>query len=132
MVYCNYKGENDMKFLESLVDAKSAELKDSNGKINQTDRNALRNTLLDALRYDLNAVMTADGAVIEFEHEYWGSLCVEVSLKMKDPEYDIVEAEEEYIHKQEAAELKKALAQKRSDERSSKAEALKSVKRAAK
>lgn len=117
-----------MKFMDVLTEAYKAELKDTSGKINQTDRNALRNRLMDALAEDLSAVMTADGAVVEFEHEYWGSLCVEVSLKMKDPNFDLDTAVEEYQEKQDAAEAKKAEAVKRAAERAAKSDALKAAK----
>ena len=117
-----------MRFTELLSNAYNAELKDSNGKINQTDRNALRNELLTALAEDLAAVMTNDGAVLEFEHDYWGSLCVEISLKMKDPNFDLDGAEAEYAEKIAASEVKKAETAKRAAERQAKTEALKAAR----
>lgn len=117
-----------MKFIDLLANAYSAELKDSSGKINQTDRNALRNQLLHALAEDLKAVMTSEGAVVEFEHEYWGSLCVEISLKMKDPEYDLDTAVAEYNEKLDVQEQKKVASAKRAAERAAKSAALKEAK----
>ena len=115
-------------FQKALADAKVMELRDSNGKLNQTDRNALRNILMEALVADLNAVLTADGAIVEFEHDYWGSLAVEVSLKMKDPNYDIDTAAAEYDAKVAKAEAKKAEAAAKATERKAKADALKEAK----
>ena len=115
-------------FEKALADAKIVELRDSNGKLNQTDRNQLRNRLLDALVADLNAVLTADGAIVEFEHDYWGSLAVEVSLKMKDPNYDVDTAKEEYENKVAKAEAKKEQAAAKAAERQAKADALKAAK----
>lgn len=117
-----------MKLNELLANSSTVELKDSNGKINQTDRNTLRNALLNALCEDLNGVMTADGIILEFEHEYWGSLCVEVSLKMKDPNFDLDTAVEEYNEKLLAQETKKIEAMKRAAERQAKADATKGTK----
>jgi hypothetical protein len=128
MIYLNYKGETDMKFLESLTKAKTTDLRESNGKINQTDRNALRNILIDALCQDIGAVMTSDGAVIEFEHDYWGSLCIEVTLKMKDPNFDLDTARQEYEDRLEMAEAKKLESAKRAAERAAKTNAVKSTK----
>ena len=112
-------------FTNALLEARNAELKDSNDKVNQTDRNALRNALMAALTKDLNAISTIDGAIVEFKHEYWGTLCVEVSLKMKDPNFDLVTAEAEYIEKQKKALAKKADAEAKAAERKIKADALK-------
>lgn len=105
-----------------LASAKSLPLRDSNGKINQTDRNALRNRLLEALALDLNAVLTADGAIVEFEHDYWGALYVEIPLKMKDPDFDLTVAEAEYTEKIAKAEAKKAEAVVKAAERAAKKE----------
>lgn len=116
------------KFQELLTEAYKSELRDSNGKLNQTDRNTLRNELMEALAEDLNAVMTVDGAIVEFEHEYWGSLAVEVSVKMKDPNYDTEAAADEYAEKVAAAEAKKAEVLKRAAERQAKSEALKAAR----
>lgn len=120
------------KFNEVLAEAFNAQLRESNGKLNQTDRNTLRNELMEALAEDLNAVMTVDGAIIEFEHEYWGSLAVEVSVKMKDPNYDTEAAADEYAEKVAAAEAKKAEVLKRAAERQAKSEALKATREAKK
>lgn len=102
-----------MQFLQLLEESVNAQLRESNGKVNQTDRNNLRAQLMNALAADLDAVMTVDGAILEFEHEYWGSLCVEVNLKMKDPEYDIETAREEYEAKLAKAEARRLEAEKR-------------------
>ena len=109
------------QFQTILSNSKDAQLRESNGKINQSDRNALRNVLLAALVEDLGAVMTVDGAIVEFEHDYWGSLAVEVSVKMKDPNYDIETAHQEYVDKLAKAEAKRLEAQRKADERAAKA-----------
>ena len=116
-----------MKIHEQLDIAYNAPLRDSDDKINQTDRNALRSTLLHALCEDLGATMTVDGAVLSFEHEYWGRLSVEVSLKMKDPEYDVEAAAQEYQSKLRAAEEKRIAAMKKAAERETKRKATKKV-----
>lgn len=120
------------KFQELLNASYNAQLRDSNGKLNQTDRNTLRNQLMQVLADDLNATVTVDGAIIEFEHEYWGSLAVEISVKMKDPNYDADAARDEYVAKQEAAEAKRVEAAKRAAERKVKSEALKASREARK
>lgn len=107
-------------FEKALAEAKTTQLRDSAGKVNQTDRNALRNRLMDAITADLNAVLTVDGAIVEFEHEYWGSLAVEVSIKMKDPNYDIDTAAAEYQEKVVKAAAKKAEVEAKAAERAAK------------
>ena len=114
-----------MKLHEQLELAFNAQLRDSEGKLNQTDRNALRAVLLNALCEDLGATMTADGVVLSFEHDYWGSLCVEVSLKMKDPEYDVIAAKQEYESKLKEAARKREAAMKKAAERETKRKATK-------
>ena len=115
-------------FEQVLAEAHNSQLRDSAGKVNQTDRNALRNRLMAALATDLNAVMTVDGAIVEFSHDYWGSLAVEVSIKMKDPNYDIDTAHDEYVEKIEKADARKAEAERKALERQAKSEALKQAK----
>ena len=117
-----------MKFTEVLTEAYLTPLKESNGKINQTDRNALRNELLHALASDLDATMTSEGAVVSFAHEYWGELCVEITLKMKDPNFDLPTAEQEYVDKLNEQEDKKLESAKRAAERLAKSEATKRAK----
>jgi hypothetical protein len=90
-----------LKFHEALANAKTAQLRDSNGKLNQTDRNTLRAAILNALLEDLGGVMTSDGIVLEIEHEYWGSLLGEVTFKFKSIDFDLDGAVEEYQAKQE-------------------------------
>jgi len=89
-----------LKFHEALANAKTAQLRDSNGKLNQTDRNVLRAAILEALLEDLGGNMTSDGIVLEIEHEYWGSLFGEVTFKFKANDYDLDGAIEEYNEKQ--------------------------------
>lgn len=107
-------------FEQVLADAVNTELRDSAGKVNQTDRNNLRNQLMAALASDLNAIMTADGAIVEFPHPYWGSLAVEISVKMKDPNYDTDTAHQEYVAKVKKAENKKAESERKAAERATK------------
>lgn len=116
------------KFAQALAEAKTAQLRDSNGKVNQGDRNALRSVLLTALIEDLGATITADGAIVEFEHDYWGSLAVEVSFKMKDPNFDIDTAHQEYIEKVEKARVREQEKLIKAQEREAKAAALKEVR----
>ena len=114
-----------MKLHKTIEDSFSCQLRDSDGKINQTDRNHLRSQLLTALCEDLGAVMTADGAILTFPHEYWGSLAIEVNLKMKDPEYDTEAAVSEHEEKLRVAEAKKIEAMKKATERETKRKATK-------
>ena len=113
------------KFDETLAEAYKAQLRDSNGKFNQTDRNNLRATLMEALRDDLGGYMTSDGIVLEVEHEEWGSVYVEVNLKMKDPEYDITAAVEEHQEKVAKAEARRIVAETKAREAAIKKEATK-------
>jgi RecA-family ATPase len=116
------------KFAQALADAKTAQLRDSNGKVNQSDRNALRAILMAALTEDLNAVMTSEGAVVGFEHEYWGQLFVEVPLKMKDADFDVETAQQEYADKVEKAESREQEKLAKARERDAKAAALKEAR----
>lgn len=110
-------------FEQVLIDAVNTQLRDSAGKVNQTDRNALRNRLMTALATDLNAVMTTDGAIVEFPHEYWGSLAVEISVKMKDPNYDLETEHKVYLEKVEKAEAKRKESERKAVERATKVKA---------
>ena len=116
------------KFAEVLTEAKTAQLRESNGKVNQGDRNALRAKLMLALIEDLDATMTSEGAVVEFEHDYWGSLFVEIPLKMKDPDFDLDTAHQEYLNKVEKASLKEQDKLAKAAEREAKSAALKDVR----
>jgi hypothetical protein len=113
------------KFDETLAEAYNAQLRESNGKFNQTDRNNLRAKFMDALLADLGGHMTGDGIVMEVEHEYWGSIYIEVNLKMKDPEYDLDAAVEEYQSKLAKAEEKRKAAEIKANEAAIKREATK-------
>ena len=93
-------------FQKALLEARTFELRESNGKINQTDRNNLRAKLMAALQQDIEGIFTVDGLILPFGHEYWGELHLEVSLKMKDPEYDLDTAVQEYEEKQAKADAK--------------------------
>lgn len=120
------------KFNELLESSYSAQLRESNGKVNQTDRNALRNALMEALAADLEAIMTTDGAIVEMQHEEWGRICLEVSIKVKDPEYDPELAQEEYNLKQEAKAAKALEVEKRAAERKAKSDAIAATREAKK
>ena len=113
------------KFDEMLAEAYKAQLRDSDGKFNQTDRNNLRAQLMGALRDDLGGYMTSDGIVLEVEHEEWGSVYVEVNLKMKDPDYDIEASVAEYQEKVEKAAAKRKAAEAKAKEAALKKEATK-------
>ena len=118
------------KFDNALAEAYKAQLRDSNGKFNQTDRNNLRAVLMDALRDDLGGYMTSDGIVLEVEHEEWGSVYVEVNLKMKDTEYDIVAAVNEHQEKVDKAAAKRKAAEIKAAEAAIKKEATKKPQKA--
>ena len=113
------------KFDETLAEAYNAQLRESNGKFNQTDRNNLRAKFMDALLADLGGHMTGDGIVMEVEHEYWGSIYIEVNLKMKDPEYDLDAAVEEHQEKVAKAEARRIVAEAKAREAAIKREATK-------
>lgn len=117
-----------VNFDEALVHAYTATLRDSNGKINQTDRNNLRKQLLDALIRDISGVMTSDGIIHEVEHEYWGSVFVELSIKIKDVDYDLNTAVDEYQEKLSKAETRRMEAERRSRERAEKSAAIRASK----
>lgn len=108
-------------FQKALLEAANFELRESNGKINQTDRNNLRAKLMAALQQDLaDAVFTADGLILPFGHEEWGELHLEISIKMKDPEYDMYTARAEYEEKLAKAEAKRIEAEKKAAARAAK------------
>ena len=112
-------------FKQALLDARTAELKESNGKINQTDRNNLRNKLMEALTKDIEGELIAEGGIVEIDHEFWGGLYLEVSVKIKDVEFDLETALQEYHDKVQKAEHKKAEIAKRAAERAEKTAATK-------
>lgn len=107
-------------FQKALLDAYNFELRDSNGKINQTDRNNLRANLMAALQADIEGIFTVDGLILPFAHIYWGQLNLEISVKMKDPEYDLDTAIEEYEEKMAKAEAKRLEAEKKAIARANK------------
>jgi len=107
-------------FQKALEDARTFELRDSNGKINQTDRNKLRAMFMAALLLDMGLVMTVEGLIGAFEHEYWGQLFIELNVKMKDPDFDLDTAIMEYQEKMAKAEAKRIEAEQKAAERAAK------------
>lgn len=96
--------------IATLIDR---EIKLTDDKINQSDRNAIRAMLMDALCVDLGGTMTSDGIIIEIPHDELGCLMAEVTIKMKSLDYDIESAATEYQEKLTAkAEKEKAKAEK--------------------
>lgn len=116
------------KLNKAIELAFTAKLKESNGKLNQTDRNALRQTLLDALAEDLGAVMTVEGLVVEIPHEEWGTVFAEVNIKMKDTDFDIIEATAAYATKLADRTAKEKEKEAKAAERAAKDKAIKDSK----
>lgn len=110
------------KFFEKI---KSADLKQSGAKINQTQRNALSTELKDILSDflkqfesdSINIERVKNGVAISVENDKLGFVSMELNIVIKDLDYDIVGESENYAfelkEKQMQAELKaKAKAEK--------------------
>lgn len=76
--------------------------------IAQTERNELKYELSDVIKdaledasgdMDLIITRTIDGYIMEVENEYLGMIPIEFVVKVRGIDYDIYEAEQEYIAK---------------------------------
>ena len=112
-----------MKNLSSFVAAiKSKVFKMSGDKINQTERNATKSAVLEAISTDLfaaglTAVRTSDGIVLEIENDDLGSIFFELDIKVKGSDFDITSAVAEYQDKVAAAAERITAAAKRKEQR---------------
>jgi hypothetical protein len=118
------KGEHyTMKNLSSFVAAiKSKVFKMSGDKINQTERNATKSAVLEAISTDLfaaglTAVRTAEGIVLEVQNDELGSVFFELDIKVKSSDFDIEEAVADYQGKLTAAAERVQAAAKRKEQR---------------
>lgn len=87
------------KFQVFVAAVKSLALKASGAKINQVQRNALKAHALKAILEDLaalGAVQTNDGIVIEVANDELGAVHFELDIKVKDLNFDLVDAQAEY------------------------------------
>jgi len=112
-------------FEQALIEVQKSVIRDSNGKMNQTDRNKQRNILIDALALDLGGVRTPDGIGLEIPHDEWGSFAIEIKIVAKGNEFDVVEANEAFKSKVEKQAAKKADAERKAAERQAKIAAAK-------
>lgn len=112
-----------MKNLSSFVAAiKSKVFKMSGDKINQTERNATKSAVLEAISTDLfaaglTAVRTAEGIVLEVQNDELGSVFFELDIKVKSSDFDIEEAVADYQGKLTAAAERVQAAAKRKEQR---------------
>jgi hypothetical protein len=118
------KGEHyTMKNLSSFVAAiKSKVFKMSGDKINQTERNATKSAVLEAISTDLfaaglTAVRTSEGIVLEVQNDELGSVFFELDIKVKSSDFDIEEAVADYQGKLTAAAERVQAAAKRKEQR---------------
>lgn len=87
--------EKFQKFVSAIA---GLVLKASGAKVNQVQRNALKNDALEALLADFAALdgvaitRTNDGIVLEVPNDELGSLYFEFDLKIKDLDFDVVAA----------------------------------------
>ena len=89
------------RFFETI---KSADLKQSGAKINQTQRNALNSELKDILadffkQYESDSVnieRVKNGVAISVENKKLGFISMELNIIIKDLDYDILNESENY------------------------------------
>lgn len=112
-------------FEKAMLDVQKMLIRDSNGKMNQTDRNKARNMLVDALAIDLGGVRTPDGIGLEIPHDEWGAFNIEIKVVAKGNEFDVVEANETFKSKVEKQAARKAEAERKAAERQAKIAAAK-------
>ena len=91
-----------MKNIQSVVAAiKGKVFKLSGEKINQTERNAFKNEVLSALVSDLQGVggiyRTLDGIVLEVANDELGVIHLEFDVKIKNTDFDVTSASDEYL-----------------------------------
>jgi hypothetical protein len=92
-----------MKNIQSVVAATKAKVfKLTGDKINQTERNSFKNELLAALVNDLEGIggiyRTTDGVVLEISNDELGVIHLEFDVKVKNTDYDVTEAHNEYMN----------------------------------
>jgi len=112
-------------FEKAMLEVQKSVIRDSNGKMNQTDRNKARNILIDALTLDLGGIRTPEGIGLEIPHDEWGAFNIEIKIVAKGNEFDVVEAHEAFQSKVEKQAARKAEAERKAAERQAKIEAAK-------
>ena len=91
-----------MKNIQSVVNAvKGKVFKLSGEKINQTERNAFKSEVLAALVADLQGVggiyRTNDGVILEVSNDELGVIHLEFDVKVKNTDFDVTAASQEYM-----------------------------------
>lgn len=91
-----------MKNIQSVVNAvKGKVFKLSGEKINQTERNAFKSEILSALVSDLQGVggiyRTNDGIILEVSNDELGVIHLEFDVKVKNIDFDVTAASQEYM-----------------------------------
>jgi hypothetical protein len=91
-----------MKNIQSIVAAiKGKVFKLTGDKINQVERNSFKNEILSALVNDLQGIggiyRTLDGVVLEVSNDELGVIHLEFDVKVKNTDYDVTEAHNEYM-----------------------------------
>ena len=91
-----------MKNIQSIVAAiKGKVFKLSGEKINQTERNSFKNELLAALVADLEGIggiyRTNDGVILEVSNDELGVIHLEFDVKIKNTDFDVTAASDEYL-----------------------------------
>jgi hypothetical protein len=96
------KGEHyTMKNIQSIVAAvKGKVFKLSGEKINQVERNSFKNEILAALVSDLQGIggiyRTNDGVILEVSNDELGVIHLEFDVKVKNTDFDVTSASDEY------------------------------------
>lgn len=90
-----------MQFKDYVTLLADADLKGSDTKINQLQRNAIKSYGLDAIKTDLvnaglNVVRTKEGLVIEIYNKEFGTFYSVIDFKIKDLDYDVDGAVTDY------------------------------------
>jgi hypothetical protein len=107
--------ENERSNLEKLLDfvyEYDYKLTNTGNSITQKQRNELKyNLTQEVVAVLLNngipyITQTADGFILEIQHEDLGVIPVELNLKVKNLDYDISAAEDEWLMKVEQRRLK--------------------------
>jgi hypothetical protein len=90
-----------MKNIQSIVAAiKGKVFKLSGEKINQVERNSFKNEILGALVNDLQGIggiyRTNDGVILEVSNDELGVIHLEFDVKVKNTDFDVTSASDEY------------------------------------
>ena len=90
-----------MKNIQSIVAAvKGKVFKLSGEKINQVERNSFKNEILAALVNDLQGIggiyRTNDGVILEVSNDELGVIHLEFDVKVKNTDFDVTTASDEY------------------------------------